>query len=325
MLRRTATALLAVPLVLVGCAPAATGPDAEVPVAPVTVTNCGQDVVFPSVPERVVLLESAPVTVLDALGVLDRVVARAGTFPDVYYDDALNERLAAIPMLSEDIDASGHLMLSSEVVVAQRPDLVLGLPDGVTREGLADVGARALVQPTYCGEGVGPTTFDSLYDQLRTYGEVFERQEEAATAVDALAARVHAVESAGVGQDRTAAVLYPSVGGGALYAYGTASMAHPQLAAAGFANVFGDVPERVFEVGVEDLIARDPDVLVLLTQVDDETGVLDEVRTLPGAEALSALRTGSTLVQWFNFTEPPSPLVVDGLERIVARFGADAS
>ena len=29
-------------------------------------------------------------------------------------------------------------------------------------------------------------------------------------------------------------MLYPTVGGGPLYAYGTSSMAHPQLEAAGF-------------------------------------------------------------------------------------------
>ena len=93
-------------------------------------------------------------------------------------------------------------------------------------------------------------------------------------------------------------------------------MAHPQLAAAGLQNVFGDSAERVFEVNPEELIARNPDVLILLHS--DNAGVIDEVASLPGSEGLRALRNGDVLEQLFNFTEPPTPLAVDGLERIAA-------
>ena len=41
----------------------------------VTITNCGVDVTFDAVPERVVLLKSAAVPFLHELGVLDRVTA----------------------------------------------------------------------------------------------------------------------------------------------------------------------------------------------------------------------------------------------------------
>ncbi|WP_219996300.1 hypothetical protein [Nocardioides humi] len=48
---------------------------------PVTVENCGAEVTFDAEPERVVLLKSAAVPYLSALGVLDRVTARAGEYP----------------------------------------------------------------------------------------------------------------------------------------------------------------------------------------------------------------------------------------------------
>lgn len=90
------------------------------------------------------------------------------------------------------------------------------------------------------------------------------------------------------------------------------------MEAAGFTNVFAAVPDRVVEVSVEELVDRDPDVLVLLGQGDLD-GLEDEVARLPGAEGC-ALREGAVLTQLFNFTEPPSPLVVDGLERIAEAF-----
>ncbi len=320
-----ATGVLAV--ALSGCAAPAAAPAESASVIdgrtiyPLTVENCGEDVVFEQAPERVVLLESAPATILDGLGLLDRVISRAGPFPDEYYDAALADRIGAIDTLSDTIDASGHLMISAEIVLAQQPDLVLGLPDGLTRAGLLDSGSNALIQPVYCPTGVEDTSFDSLYEQVLTYGRIFDRNDEAEQLVADLTARVAAVEEAtAAAPDRTAAVLYPSTGGGPLYAYGRASMSQPQLEAAGFTNVFESETERVFEVSVEELIARDPDVLILLYQ-GDAAGVEGEVRSLPGSDALTALSEGDVLVQLFNFTEPPSPLSVTGLERIIERFG----
>lgn len=328
MTRRSRAAVIAAAVLVAstGCAATdAAPPEASVTEGgtayPLTVDNCGERVVFDAAPERIVLLETAPVTILDGLGVLDRVVARAGTFAPEYYDDALTSRIDAIPALSEDLDAAGHLTMSTEIVIAQDADLALGLPEGMTREGLRDAGTNTLIQPVYCPDDVGDASFDTLYDQVRSYGRIFDRTEQAEALVADLSARVAEVEASTAGAaDRTAAVLYPSVGGGPLYAYGRASMAQPQLEAAGFENVFADTADRVFEVNIEELIARDPDVLILLYQGED-SGVLETVADLPGSEALRAVREEQVLVQLFNFTEPPSPLAVTGLEQIVARFG----
>lgn len=326
--RRMLTAVLALGLLATACGTgdrddlddaAATGGGAQYPL---TIENCGVDVTFDAPPERVVLLESAPVTTMYELGVVDTAVLRAGAFPEEYYSDEVNAAIDGIDSLGEDVDESGHLQISREVVIAQQPDLVMGLPDGITREALADVGINALEQPVYCPQRSAATTFDDVYEQVETYGRIFDRRNEAAAVVASLRDRVAAAEQAVAdAPERTAAVLYPTVGGGSGYAYGNKSMAHPQLEAAGFTNVFGDVDERVFEVTLEQIIEQDPDVLVLLYTDGDPAEVKDAVVDLPGAEGITAVRNDDVLVQLFNFTEPPTPLSVDGLERIVERFG----
>lgn len=306
---------------LAACAaPAAPAGQSSAPY-PVTVVNCGQDVVVTAGPQRLVLLESAPVTILDGLGVLDRVVARGGDFPPEYYDPDLAARVEAIPALTDELDGTGHLMISAEAVIAQQPDLTFGLPENLSRAALLDAGSNTLVQPGWCPDGSGPASFESLYEQIRLYGEVFDRGAQAEQLVASLRDRVGRAEQAAGEPGRTAAVLYPSTGGGPLYAYGRASMAQPQLEAAGLENVFADSAERVFEVSVEELLGRDPDVLILLHQGSSD-GMLEEVTGLPGADALTALRNDDVLVQLFNFTEPATPLTVTGLERIVERFGS---
>src|SRR5690349_14709255 len=107
---RIRTPLLALVLLPTACAPAdeaAASAGASGEGFPVTVPNCGVDVTFDAAPERVALLESAPVTILHGLGVLDRAVLRAGAFPDEYYDAETNAAIAGVESLGEDLDESG--------------------------------------------------------------------------------------------------------------------------------------------------------------------------------------------------------------------------
>ncbi|SLN04585.1 ABC transporter (iron.B12.siderophore.hemin), periplasmic substrate-binding component [Brachybacterium faecium] len=264
------------------------------------------------------LLESAPVTTLDGIGVLDRVVGRAGVFPPGYYEDELADRIEAIPALSEDIDASGHLQISQEMVIALTPDIVFGLPDGVTREALADAGAQVVVQDIYCGTEEERASFETLHATIATYGEIFDRADEAETLTASLQDRVQAVSDAsgdlGVA---TATVLYPSVGGGPLYTYGAGSMVTAQLDALGLENVFAGSAERVVEISAEPLLDADPDVLIVLYQGEgDGSALVEEVTAQDQLASLRAVQQGALLPLLFNFAEPASPLVVDGLERI---------
>src|SRR5699024_7503554 len=271
-------------------------------------------------PERIVLLESAPVTTLDGIGVLDRVVSRAGSFPAGYYDEDLAGRIEAIPALSEDLDASGHLQISQELVIAQSPDLVLGLPDGVTREALADAGAQVVVQDVYCGTDGERVSFETLHATIAEYGRIFDRGAEAEALTSSLQERVAAVsDSAAALRTSTAAVLSPSGGGGPLYTYGAGSMVTAQLEALDIENVFAGTPDRVFEISAEPLLDADPDVLVVLHQGEgDGSDLVAEMIAQDQLTSLRAVQQEALLPLLFNFAEPASPLVVDGLERIHA-------
>ncbi|WP_432570781.1 ABC transporter substrate-binding protein [Kineococcus sp. SYSU DK005] len=327
-LRTRAGALAACALLTAGCG--AGGEGGERDAAPgagrVEVVNCGQRVQVASPPGRVVLLKSAAVPALHALGVLGSAVARAGQYPAGYYDAAARAELDAVPLLTDRTDTAGHLRISRETVLAQRPDLVLGEVDGLDRAVLAASGVPLLEEPALCRTGEPASGFEEVYAQVELYGRVFDREERAREVADGLRARVEAVRErvaaarAAGAPRRTAAVLYPTVGGGVTYAYGAGSTAAPQLEAAGLVNAFADVADRVFEVTREELLARDPDVLVLLHGDGEPGPVLEAVTGLPGAGGLTAVREGEVLVQLFNFTEPATPLAVQGLERIAERF-----
>ena len=289
---------------------------------PVTIENCGDEVTFEAEPTNVVMLKSAWVPYLDTLGVLDHVSAKAGAYPEGYYDGDTAEQVDGIETLTDRLDASGHLLISKEVVVEREPDLVLGHVDNLGREPLAEVGIPMLEVGGLCPTDPIKPSFDAIYDELEAFGQVFNRETEATQAVTELKERVEQVSAtAPKGERRTAAVLYPTIGGGTTYAYGNRSMADPQLEAAGLRNVYADVDERVFEVTLESLLAEDPDVLVLLHSDGEPAQVEEALTGLPGADRLTAVREDTLITQLFNFTEPPSPLAVTGLEQIIERLG----
>ncbi len=284
---------------------------------PVTVKNCGVDVTVERPPSRVMITNSAPLQYLSSLDVLDRLASRAGKFPPEYYSKETLDAVNKVPSLTDRLGSDGHLKISAEAIIAQEPDLLLGLPDGITRESLASSGIPVLIEPSFCPEGIKDPGYETIYAQMRMYGKVFDREAKAEQAVEDLQDRIKAVEAKLPDQKgRKVAVLWPYRGEGTVGAYGGQSMATPQLETLGARNVFADVDKRVFEVSMEELLGRDPDVILLLHTEGTDEEIKQALLDIPGAEDLRAVKNDAVHVLLFNFTEPPTPLVLDGLERL---------
>ncbi|TDD83059.1 ABC transporter substrate-binding protein [Actinomadura darangshiensis] len=288
---------------------------------PLTVKNCGVDVELNRAPSRAMIVNSAPLQYLSSLGVLDRLGSRAGKFPPEYYSKQTLAAVGEVPSLTDRLGSDGHLKISTEAIIAQDPDLLLGLPEGVTRESLAAAGIPVLLEPSFCPEGVQDPGYETIYSQMRLYGKVFGRQAKAEEAITDLRKRIQTVEAGLPAQKgRKVAVLWPYRGEGTVGAYGDQSMATPQLETLGAHNVFADVDKRVFEVSMEELLGRDPDAIVLLHTDGTDQEIKQALLDIPGAKDLRAVKNDAITVQLFNFTEPPTPLVLDGLERLATYF-----
>lgn len=302
---------LAAALPLAACAP-------DEDTHAISVDNCGHTVTFPGAPSNVTLLGNAAVPTLHALGVLDRVNVKAGAFQDDYYSGDIITQLETIPTLTDRLDASGHLQISRETVTATNPDLVIGTSDTVNHATLQATGTPQIEEPAFCGDITEDVTFDHVYDQVHLYGTVFNKTAEATAFTNDLRERVTELTEQASGQEtRTVAVLYPTTGGGTTYAYGRGSMSAPIMEAAGLTNVFADQADRVFEVSAEEIIARNPDIIVALHTDGDPTDTTQAITTLPGAAAITAVQDQAILPLLLNFAEPPTPLAVDGLDQVI--------
>lgn len=282
---------------------------------PLTFTNCDQEFTLESAPQRVLLMEAAAPSLLFAAGAMDRVVARIEDFPEEYYTSEEMEVLDAIPALQAEATSTGGVEVSLEAIIGYEPDIVIGFDtETITADALADVGIQLYVMPPFCDNPPKPS-FDSIVDEVRFYGQLFGTSDVADAAAEELAAAVASAADAPVADGKTAAALYVSSDGSAIYAYSALGMVHPQMEALGMTNVFAELGERVPEVSIEEVIDRNPDILVLLY---DDTGLTPDeiaalVTDLPGAGSITAVAEGAVYPMLFNYAEPPTPLVVKGL------------
>ena len=144
----------------------------------------------------------------------------------------------------------------------------------------------------------------------------------AAAAVADLRDRVAAVERQAEG-DPSRSITSLLIFEGTIFPNASRSMGHAQLEVLGLDNVFGDVDEAFFEASVEELIAQDPDVVVLGYGFleGDTVKTLDRAKAeflaLPGVTGTSAVRNDD-IVGLLAREDEPGVAAVDGLESLTA-------
>ncbi|MFC6357193.1 ABC transporter substrate-binding protein [Luethyella okanaganae] len=288
---------------------------------PATVQNCGASVTVDAAPKRIFLVNNDDVALLDALDALDRVVARTVEPLDGIYSDKTYQKLAAAELVAVDKNATGGAVVSQETILEYEPDLVLAPENAVNRESLLAAGIPVYSPPAYCSDptaGVtGPATFERVYDQLLAFGAMLGVPETAQTRVDELKV---AVDGLGAADNGTAAALYVPEGGGTLSPYGGPSMVTPVFEAAGLTNVYADAPDRVFDVNIEDLLQKDPQTIVLLYSSGTTDATVRNFTSVAGVEGLSAVRNHRVVALQFSFTDPPTPLSVEGARQLAAKL-----
>lgn len=290
---------------------------------PVTIQNCGSQVTITATPRRIVLVNNDELPNLEALHAVDRIVGvTAPLAPDLYTKQTYRE-LADLHALSTKQTSTGGSVVSQESLLGAKPDLVIAPANAVDRDALQAAGIPLYTPSVYCANP-GPdlsrtATFGRVWSELRTLGTVLGEPALASDAIDSGRATL-ATQSP---KDRgTAAALYVSSGGSVLSPYGGPSMVTPVFRAVGLRNVYADSHERVFDAGVEDIISRDPQTIVLLYSSGTAQDTIDSFLTAPGTSGLSAVRHHRIVALRFPFTDPPSTLSVSGPAELTRQLDA---
>nr|WP_246220973.1 putative F420-0 ABC transporter substrate-binding protein [Phytoactinopolyspora mesophila] len=225
------------------------------------IDNCGFDVTIDAPPERVVTIKSTSTELMLALGLSDRLIGTAfgdGPVPEQYADDA-----AAVPVLSEQVP--GH-----EALLAAEPDFVYGgwesnftVDTAGEREALADFGVTTYVSPSACKDAPyqpDPMTFELLFEHIHELAAIFDVTDRAEELVAEQQTLLDSVDAPGTGYT----ALWYSSGEDAPYVGGDIGAPAMMMRELGFENIFADIDDTWSNVGWEQVIDRDPDVIILV-------------------------------------------------------------
>lgn len=221
-------------------------------------------------PERIVSLAPGATAMLLAAGAGSRVVATIE-----YSGQPASER--GIPKIGN------AAAIDMERLIAARPDVVVVWPDGNNPAQVATIARLGI--PIYEQESV---TLAGIADSLRRLGRLAGTTMVADRAADALQAKL-ALLAHEFGHSTHSPTAFLEVWDHPLYTVGSRELMSDALRLCGVRNVFGDLPQRAPAIGVESVIARNPDIIIAAAPPGSGDSWLAAWRQFP---SLKAVKTG---------------------------------
>ncbi|HEY8921529.1 MAG TPA: ABC transporter substrate-binding protein [Candidatus Limnocylindria bacterium] len=291
---------------LAACAPAAsTSPSAagtvaaSAPAYPVSLTDdAGRSVNLPGLPRRIVSLAPSNTEIVCALGACDRLVG-VTDFDD--YPAEVSD--VAKVVIGAQVDV--------EKVVDANPQLILAAGNELTPSSvitqLADLGYPVLV--------LYPESLDELYADIELVGRAIDASTEAVDVVDGMRTRAQAVADAVASAEKPRTFYEVGVFQGTIYTAGADSFLSSLISIAGGDPITGD--PRSTAIQLEDLVAADPQLILLGDAAYDESITPASVAARDGWKGMTAVIDGHIVVMAEDpVITRPGPRIIDGLEAL---------
>lgn len=282
-------------ILVVSCAQA-TPTSTEVPAISV-VDDAGRAVEVMGVPERIISLAPSNTEILFALGLGDKVVG-VTDFCDY-------------PEEAQEIEKVGFVEINLEKIVDLEPDLVFyigGTAQLEKTQTMEDLGLTVLV--------LAPSDIEGIFADIELVGRATGTEDEAADLVRELRARMDEVLSRAAQAERQPLVFYEldATDPTRPWTAGPGSFIDALITMAGGVNLGGSAEMEWIQFSTEEIIAQDPEIIIL---GDANYGTtMESVKERPGWGVITAVKEGAINPIDDNLVSRPGPRIVDGLEEL---------
>lgn len=253
--------------------------------------------------DRVVSLIPAATEMILALGAHGRLVARTD------YDR--QDVLVHLPSIGQ------GLTPSLESLTALRPDLVIAWPDNTSRSVIQRL--RELGISVYSPE---IQKLDDIWRTIRGLGFLLDLENRADSLIRAMRIELERIDSAVAGLERPSVLYLVWYDPPTTTARGT--FIHELIELAGGRNIFSDAPGRWPQVSIEEIVRRDPDIL-LVPRGPDSPIDLDVLEEATGWRRLAAIREGRVVPLDAELFNRPGPNVTKAAERLAEILHPEAT
>lgn len=306
---------------------------------PLTIENCGSNIVIDKAPQRAVGLGQNSTEILLMLGLSDRMAGSAiwvsPVLPELAADNEKVHRIAANTPNFEAVVAREPDFIAAQFLTSVGPQGRVG-----TRQQFSDLGVPSYVSPTDCvvtdnsvsdGSRKKMFSMDLLYQEIGELSRIFDVADRGETLIAELKDREAAVRAKVADKAKDVSLVYwfssPEVAGDAWVA-GKNGASGYITQVLGAKNVVASEQEWPL-IGWETIAAEDPTVIVIGT-MDRRTQSADDpavkktfLATDPVVSKLAAVEKGH-IVEMDAQAMNPTIRTISGLETVAAsleRFG----
>lgn len=263
----------------------------------ITVTDdAKRTVIIPGVPQRIISLSPSTTEIAFALGLAGRVVAV--------------DKFSDYPAEVKNLDKINTTPLSLEQVVALKPDLVLAAsiisPDDIKK--LSDLGMPVLVV------GSAAMTIDNVTADIAMVGKATGSDDKAKVIVDGMKQKADAVK-AKLANAKTKPKVYwelDATDPTKPYTPGPGSFINDIITQSSATNVAANAKSPYAQINAEEVVAANPDVIILSDFAYGTT--VESVRARSGWSAINAVKNNRVLPIDDNLVSRPGPRLVEGFE-----------
>lgn len=282
--------------------PSVGGAAPDVATSGVTIENCGVRVLINQRPWRVISLDQETTETLLTLGLREHIAGTAHEQGPV--EEEYRAEYTTIPLLN-------RKELTGEQLRAANPDFVASAftfpftrAHVGTRDELAALGVPTHVSPVDCPSfQPDRTPFERLFMGYENFGTIFGVPERAANLIARQRAAIAEAQKAAATRTTKPTVLYfYSILGGTPWVAGGSGMPAEISRILGVTNVFDDVDRNWIEVSWDQIIARNPSVIVLANlpgrgeQGDSADDKIHMMRAHPVLSQIDAVRAGRFVI-----------------------------
>ncbi len=290
--------------------------------AEVTVQSCNRDVTFDKVPTAAISNDVNLTEMMLVLGLADHMVGYTGISGWKTLDAEMRAGVTELPELSAKYP-------SKEVLIGADADFFFagwnyGMKVGgeVTPETLSPFGINVYELTESCIHiGEKPkASMDDMYTDLLNLGRIFDVEATAQTLVDGYKAEL-AQFTAGLstGETPVRVFVYDS-GNDTPFTAGRYAMPTALIEAAGGENILGDLEKSWAKVGWEDVVARNPEVIVIVNYGDVTAAQKREFMMSNAAFAEIDAVKNDRFVTLEYVEATPGPRNIEAIKTLAAAF-----
>ena len=232
---------------------------------PVTVQSCDREITVEAPPRRAVSNDVNLTEMMLALGLQDRMAGHTGISDARTVHGPLQAALAEIPELSPRYPGREVLLGANADFYFAGWNYGMSIGGEVTPDRLAPFGITVYELAESCIHVMEKprASLDDLYTDIRNLGAIFGVSERAEALIAGWRAELAALSDA-IGTGTPPRVFVYDSGEDTPYTAGRYAMPTALIEAAGGANIMEDFGKSWAMIGWEEVIARDPEVIVIV-------------------------------------------------------------